>query len=238
MTNPVALLIDADNVPAARYPEILAQAKARGEVVIRRAFLDATRCAEWSQVPGLRLAHAGSAKNAADLLMTVEAMELALHGKVEHFVLASSDGDFSHLALRLREYGLEVHGIGETRAPARFREACTGFHELAAVKPVVAQVPPKMEKPAKPPAPIVEPTKAPPPPRNCSQVDLEREVCQLIAEKGGRLPLNQIQAEILRRTGVTISTRPEKNWRAYLTAHPKLFALDPKGPEACVRRLS
>ena len=47
--------------------------------------------------------HAGTGKNASDLLLALDAVELALRGDVDHFVIASSDGDFSHLALRLRE---------------------------------------------------------------------------------------------------------------------------------------
>jgi NYN domain len=123
-----ALLIDGDNLSPALAGTIL---RACGPVpAIRRVYADLTTRCGWAAVPGLRAVHAGQGKNAADLLLTIEAMELALNGTAGGFAIASSDGDFAHLAHRLRERGHPVTGIGEGKAPDRFRAACTRFVDL------------------------------------------------------------------------------------------------------------
>ncbi|MEZ5723187.1 MAG: NYN domain-containing protein [Paracoccaceae bacterium] len=92
-------------------------------------------------MPGIRFVHAGTGKNAADLLLSIDAVELALREGYEMFVIASSDGDFSHLAIRLRETGHLVVGCGVATAPARFRTACSRFVELGSAE-VHLPVPP------------------------------------------------------------------------------------------------
>ncbi|NBZ87276.1 NYN domain-containing protein [Stagnihabitans tardus] len=228
----IALLIDADNVAANRYPEILAHAQSLGEVTIRRAYADTKHLQAWSEIAGLRAFHSGMDKNSSDLQLTVDAMELALRDKVARFVIASSDGGFSHLALKLREYGLEVVGMGGPQAPPRFREACTGFQVLSTVEPS-KPAPPKAE-----PMPVISPVSAPIAKPKATASAIDQEVCRLISERGGKIRMNLLNPEIFRRIGINISTQPEKTWRAYLLKRPHLFAVDPKGPEACVRRLS
>ncbi|XZQ28139.1 NYN domain-containing protein [Rhodobacter capsulatus] len=89
------------------------------------------KTSDWQGGPeGFRLMHAGTGKNASDLLLALDAMELALREGVTRFVIASSDRDFSHLAQRLREYGRQVTGIGETKTPQIFRDACETFLTL------------------------------------------------------------------------------------------------------------
>ncbi|MFE9324183.1 NYN domain-containing protein [Nocardia sp. NPDC052278] len=123
----VAVLIDADNVPAARIGAVLARAQEFGGHQIRRAYGDWRRphLAGW-HTP--LLAHAirpvqqfswTTGKNASDLAMAIDAMELLFNG-IRVFVLASSDSDFTGLALRLRESGCDVYGFGERKTPASF----------------------------------------------------------------------------------------------------------------------
>lgn len=130
LRKPIALLIDGDNLQASQYPQILAKAKKLGEVLVGRVYMDTPHLPKWSGVPGLRLMVTTTGKNAADFLMTIDAMELALRDKVARFVLASLDKEFSHLALRLREYGLEVHGIGGPKPSARLRESFKTYESL------------------------------------------------------------------------------------------------------------
>lgn len=120
-----ALLVDGDNLPATLAPVLLRACGAAP--AIRRVYGDLTTCKGWADLAGLRLMHAGTGKNAADLLLTIDAMDLALTGGISRFFIASSDGDFSHLAHRLREAGHDVTGLGEAKTPQRFRAACARF---------------------------------------------------------------------------------------------------------------
>ncbi|MCV2865605.1 NYN domain-containing protein [Albidovulum sediminicola] len=90
---------------------------------------------DWHGAAGFRLIHAGTGKNAADLLLCIDAMELAMGQSFSDVVIASSDGDFAHLAVQLRERGLRVIGVGEAKAPPLFRAACTRFEVVSGKAP-------------------------------------------------------------------------------------------------------
>lgn len=227
MTARVAILVDADNISPHFADHIVKTAALKGRVDVMRCYLNAQNTSAWMSRPGFRACHAGSGKNAADVLLSIDAMELALTSDIGVFVLASSDGDFSHLALRLRERGLTVLGIGEAKAPAPFRAACSGFTEVQAAA-----------KPAAPPAPA--PKAAPPPtPRALPPgLGLDETIRREIAchSQAGRGMLITELAPLMHRTyGVKISEQPGKTWRAYFSARPHLFALDPKGQQSRVR---
>lgn len=150
----VALLVDGDNISADLAGRILMQALRHGDPVIRRVYGHAGHLKGWDGAPGFRLIHAGGAKNATDILLTVQAMALMLGARADVLVLASSDRDFTHLATHLRETGIRVIGMGEAKAPEGWRKACSQFHELAlpraepAVAPVAAQSAPQVAAPA------------------------------------------------------------------------------------------
>lgn len=159
--------------------------------------------------------HAGTGKNAADLLLAIDAVEVALSGRAEAFVIASSDGDFSHLAHRLRAFGAEVTGVGEAKAPRGFRAACTEFVELGAGAAI--QLVPKSD--------------------GCP-TDLDQKIRAMIAthsKNGAGIKIADLSPKMHAMHGTRISTFPEKSWRAYLSARPLLYELDPRGPEAKVR---
>lgn len=99
----VALLVDGDNLRADLAAAILQQATRHGDPVIRRVYGNAALLKGWDAVPGFRLIHAGGAKNATDILLTVQAMALVLQGRADVLALASSDRDFTPLATHLRE---------------------------------------------------------------------------------------------------------------------------------------
>jgi hypothetical protein len=131
----LAVLIDADNIPA-RYAEaILKEITSYGEPALRRVYGDwsSDRLKPWAEkVLALGLvAHQETAntkgKNASDIGLVIDAMDILHSGRFDGFVLVSSDSDFTRLASRIREQGLDVIGIGEAKAPVSLRNVCNRF---------------------------------------------------------------------------------------------------------------
>ncbi|MBK1634624.1 NYN domain-containing protein [Rhodovulum adriaticum] len=207
-----AVLVDGDNVSGAHGATILKAARAKGVPDVVRVYADAQRNSGWHDAVGYRLIHAGTGKNAADLLLSIDAMELALVGGIGTFFIASSDKDFTHLAHRLREYGKSVNGFGEAKTPEAFRSACCTFVEIGS-----------SAMPKEPAVPVSE---------------FDRKIRAMIAansKKGTGMQISQLSGRMFAQHGTRISTYPEGNWRAYLLARPQLYDLDPRGPEAKVR---
>lgn len=131
----LAVLIDADNVPAAHAEAIMKEIAVLGEPALRRVFGDWTNPAlrKWAdKIPELGLvAHQESAntkgKNASDIGLVIDAMDILHSKRFGGFVLVSSDSDFTRLANRIREEGLRVYGIGEGKTPKALRNACNRF---------------------------------------------------------------------------------------------------------------
>lgn len=131
----LAVLIDADNVPARHAAAILEEIKSLGEAGARRVYGDwsAGGLNAWSQlIPRLGLvARQVSAnikgKNASDIGMVIDAMDLLHRNIFDQFVIVSSDSDFTALANRLREAGKPVIGIGEQKVPESLRNVCNRF---------------------------------------------------------------------------------------------------------------
>ena len=131
----LAVLIDADNIPARHAGVILDEIAAYGEPSLRRVYGDWSSQAlgQWKeQARDLGLVmHQQSAntkgKNASDIGLVIDAMDILHAGKVDGFVLVSSDSDFTRLASRIREDGLQVIGIGESKTPDSLRKVCNRF---------------------------------------------------------------------------------------------------------------
>ncbi len=130
-----AVLIDADNIPARYAGAILKEVTSLGEPALRRVYGDwsSGRLANWSKTVrelGL-VAHQESAnttgKNASDIGLVIDAMDILHTGRFDGFVLVSSDSDFTALANRVREQGMDVIGIGERKAPESLRSVCNRF---------------------------------------------------------------------------------------------------------------
>jgi uncharacterized LabA/DUF88 family protein len=131
----LAVLIDADNVPAGYAEAIFEEIAALGEASVRRIYGDwsAQRLGAWSK----KVASLGmvadqqfsntKGKNASDIGLVIAAMDFLHSGLFDGFVLVSSDSDFTRLAARVREQGLDVYGIGEKKTPEAFRMACKRF---------------------------------------------------------------------------------------------------------------
>ena len=131
----LAVLIDADNVTARNASAILDEIASFGEPSVRRVYGDwsSQALSQWKeQARDLGLVmHQQSAntkgKNASDIGLVIDAMDILHAGKVDGFVLVSSDSDFTRLASRIREDGLQVIGIGEAKTPESLRKVCNRF---------------------------------------------------------------------------------------------------------------
>ncbi|SDY35676.1 Uncharacterized conserved protein, LabA/DUF88 family [Jannaschia faecimaris] len=131
----LAVLIDADNIPAKFAEAILKEITTLGEPALRRVYGDWSSGAlrNWGdKVLELGLtAHQETAntkgKNASDIGLVIDAMDILHAGRFDGFVLVSSDSDFTRLASRIREEGLDVFGIGEGKAPVSLRNVCNRF---------------------------------------------------------------------------------------------------------------
>jgi NYN domain len=141
----LALLIDAENIEVALEAEIIAHAKAMGDLNIVRIFGDFTeaRMTGWLEAarakgyqPTLQF-NGGRGKNSTDIALTIDAMDILHSGAVEAFCIVSDDRDFLPLAIRLRAAGRRVFAICKT-ADERMRSVCT---DVIALKPKVTDPP-------------------------------------------------------------------------------------------------
>ena len=139
----IALLIDADNAPAAKIEFILSELAAHGVVNIRRAYGNWTKAdlSGWTKVlhensiQAMQSFDLVKGKNATDIALVIDAMDLLYTKKITTFCLVSSDCDFTPLIQRLRADGKEVFGFGEHKTPEPFIAACTKFIYLDDPKP-------------------------------------------------------------------------------------------------------
>jgi len=133
--NSIALLIDADNAPAGKIDFILSELASHGVVNIRRAYGNWTKT---DLVGWIKVLHEHSiqpmqsfdlvkGKNATDMALVIDAMDLLYTKKLNTFCLVSSDSDFTPLIQRLRADGKEVFGFGQQKTPEPFIAACTRF---------------------------------------------------------------------------------------------------------------
>lgn len=131
----LAVLIDADNSSPRWAEAIFEEIASLGEASVRRIYGDFSRqqMSGWQdRLPALGLVpHHQPAntvgKNSSDIALVIDAMDLLHSGRFDGFVLVSSDSDFTRLASRIREQGLDVYGIGQQKTPEAFRRACKRF---------------------------------------------------------------------------------------------------------------
>ncbi|MCA0206558.1 NYN domain-containing protein [Pararhodobacter sp.] len=131
----LAVLVDADNSSPKWAESIFEEIASLGEASVRRIYGDFSRqqMSGWQErLPALALVpHHQPAntvgKNSSDIALVIDAMDLLHSGRFDGFVLVSSDSDFTRLASRIREQGLDVYGIGQQKTPEAFRKACKRF---------------------------------------------------------------------------------------------------------------
>jgi len=138
----LAVLIDADNVPCSSIKGVMEEIAIYGTPTIKRIYGDWTspNVGGWK---GALLEHAitpiqqygyTSGKNSTDSAMIIDAMDILYSGKTDGFVILSSDSDFTRLAIRLREAGQKVIGIGERKTPNPFIVACDKFIYIEVIR--------------------------------------------------------------------------------------------------------
>jgi len=149
----VALLIDADNSAAVWIPSLLAEAKKLGDIMIGRVYgnWSLSSMSKWGEIAisyGLEQRHHGQTapgKNATDIALVVDAMDILYSSSIDHFCLVTSDSDYTPLIWRLRSAGRKVLGIGKPTTPLALRTACTVFVStdqlLAEPRPSLATLP-------------------------------------------------------------------------------------------------
>jgi len=142
----LAVLIDADNASARIAGGLFEEVAKLGEASVRRIYGDfsGTRSKAWADIlakyailPHQQFAYT-TGKNASDIALVIDAMDLLHSGRVDGFCLVSSDSDFTRLAARIREQGLDVFGFGEQKTPESFRQACRRFIYTENLLPAVA----------------------------------------------------------------------------------------------------
>jgi hypothetical protein len=131
----LAVLIDADNASAKIVDGLFEEIAKIGEASVRRIYGDFSnpRSKGWADtlskhaiIPQQQFAYT-TGKNASDITLVIDAMDLLHSGRFDGFCLVSSDSDFTRLAARIREQGVDVFGFGEQKTPESFRQACRRF---------------------------------------------------------------------------------------------------------------
>lgn len=227
----IAVLIDADNVSSSKIEGILDEVKRYGIPSIKRIYADWTR----SHVAGWKerlLTHAitpiqqysyTSGKNSSDSALIIDAMDILHSDQVDGFTIVSSDSDFTRLAIRLRESGKTVIGVGEKKTPKPFIAACDKFIYIEILDKETAPKPKEKEQtPVETVAvkgnPVIEavPHTSRFEPINPETVDVLKSTVNDVADEGGWAPLAAIGGLINKR-------KPDFDPRVY--GFPKLTPL-------------
>ncbi|PWJ54995.1 uncharacterized LabA/DUF88 family protein [Dyadobacter jejuensis] len=138
----LAVLIDADNVPYANIKDMLEEITKYGTPTFKRIYGDWTKpnLSGWKNVllenaisPIQQYSYT-QGKNSSDSALIIDAMDILYTGNVDGFCIVSSDSDFTRLATRLREAGMQVYGIGERKTPGAFIASCNKFIYIEILK--------------------------------------------------------------------------------------------------------
>lgn len=131
----IAVVIDADNTQISKLEDVFHEISTRGRIVVKRAYGNWHKptLKNWGEIIK-RLAIKAeqqfdyvSGKNATDMALVIDTIELLYTNLYDAFVIVSSDSDYTPLAIELREAGVYVMGVGEQKTPVAFRNACDEF---------------------------------------------------------------------------------------------------------------
>ncbi|MBX7492036.1 NYN domain-containing protein [Qipengyuania sp. 1NDW9] len=205
----IALLIDADNVSHNKVAEILAELSKYGTANIRRAYGDwaGAGLKNWKEklhdfaIRPIQQFSFSTGKNATDIALVIDAMELLYTQRPDAFCLVSSDADFTPLVMQLKANGLEVYGFGERKTPAPFVNACTAFLYIES-----------LDEPLVPAAPLAQKAK----PKKKAQAESSVEAAP-DAKAAGR-PLSQDTKLVTILRGAVEATAREDGWAAMSAA--------------------
>ncbi|WP_346830911.1 NYN domain-containing protein [Pseudomonas abietaniphila] len=235
----LAVLIDADNAPAAIVEGLFEEIAKYGVASVKRIYGDWTdpHLGGWKKVlldhsihPIQQFAYT-KGKNATDSSLIIDAMDLLYTRRFDGFCLVSSDSDFTRLASRLREEGLTVYGFGEEKTPKPFVAACDKFIYIELLRedvvsptngePSTASVaPPDVAKPA-----VAEPSKKPKAP-----VGFIAKIMDDIADEDGWAHLGALGANITKlRPDFDPRTHGYKKLSDLIKGYPQSFELQARG---------
>lgn len=132
-----AVLIDADNISSKYAATIFEELEKFGLSTYRRIYGNWSKSNGWNE--GLLLEYSimpvqqfsyTTGKNATDMAMVIDSMDILYKNKVQGFCMVTSDSDFTRLAMRLREENMFVLGMGESKTPLALTRACNKFIHL------------------------------------------------------------------------------------------------------------
>src|SRR5437588_1885071 len=155
-----AVLIDADNTSPQIVGGLFEEVAKFGEASVRRIYGDFSnsQLKSWADIlqkhaidPYQQFAYT-KGKNASDIALVIDAMDLLHSGRFDGFCLVSSDSDFTRLAARIREQGVDVFGFGERKTPESFRQACRRFVYTENLLPGTVNDPDSVAKPLQAPS--------------------------------------------------------------------------------------
>ena len=220
----LAVLIDADNAPRSALGDVMAEVAVYGTPTIKRIYGDWTtpNLASWkpllleNAITPVQQYGYTTGKNSTDSAMIIDAMDILYTGQVDGFVLVSSDSDFTRLAIRLREAGKKVYGMGEKKTPNPFIVACDKFVYIEVIRSAAQQEraeeaareePKEPPKPARraarkkgaeaapPPAPEAEPPSRVPK----EIITLLADSVEMLAAEDGYAPLGEVANLLVRK---------------------------------------
>ncbi len=220
----LAVLIDADNAPRSALGDVMAEVAVYGTPTIKRLYGDWTtpNLASWkpllleNAITPVQQYGYTTGKNSTDSAMIIDAMDILYTGQVDGFVLVSSDSDFTRLAIRLREAGKKVYGMGEKKTPNRFIVACDKFVYIEVIRSAAQQERAEeaaREEPKEPPKPArraarkkgaeAAPAPAPeaePPSRVPKEIiTLLADSVEMLADEDGYAPLGEVANLLVRK---------------------------------------
>ena len=220
----LAVLIDADNAPRSALGDVMAEVAVYGTPTIKRIYGDWTtpNLASWkpllleNAITPVQQYGYTTGKNSTDSAMIIDAMDILYTGQVDGFVLVSSDSDFTRLAIRLREAGKKVSGMGEKKTPNPFIVACDKFVYIEVIRSAAQQERAEeaaREEPKEPPKPArraarkkgaeAAPAPAPeaePPSRVPKEIiTLLADSVEMLADEDGYAPLGEVANLLVRK---------------------------------------
>ena len=220
----LAVLIDADNAPRSALGDVMAEVAVYGTPTIKRIYGDWTtpNLASWkpllleNAITPVQQYGYTTGKNSTDSAMIIDAMAILYTGQVDGFVLVSSDSDFTRLAIRLREAGKKVYGMGEKKTPNPFIVACDKFVYIEVIRSAAQQERAEeaaREEPKEPPKPArraarkkgaeAAPAPAPeaePPSRVPKEIiTLLADSVEMLADEDGYAPLGEVANLLVRK---------------------------------------
>lgn len=166
----IAMLIDADNTQLSKLESVIQEISTNGRIVVKRAYGNWRKGSlkNWENelkrlaIKAEQQFDYVAGKNATDIALAIDAMELLHTGRFDAFAIVSSDSDYTPLAIKLREYGAYVFGVGEAATPESFRNACDEFLFLNSLFPAAQPAEPAKPAQTEKPKPPVEPVKPEP----------------------------------------------------------------------------